>query len=153
MWEAEWADVCGWHVMIEVNHGIFPPTALRPAGKRWGCGHRADFHVIFTWWAYLSKASVPVAVGLRRRLKVHVSKSFSAFLAYSKCCILHEPHTEILPLSDHVFSCTLLSSHLRLAPRKCLPGQNILSDLHVYPGLSYCLMLKKTKSLFVGKFN
>jgi len=127
-----WCLWLAWNVW-EVYHSVLPPTALIQAQKQWGYGHCVDFHIIFILCVHLNETSVPVVLGLRGRPKVHVSKSFSAFLVHSKCCLLHELGIEILPLSDHaVLSSTLLSSQLRLVPFKYLTGSK-------HPNWSWCL--------------
>lgn len=50
-------------------------------------------------------------------------------------------------------SSTLLSSQLRVTPLKYLTGQTILTDLDIYPELSFYLMLKKTKSSLLGRLD
>ena len=119
-----WCLWLAWNIW-GVYHSILPPTAVIQTPKQWGYGHWDDFHIIFISYAYLKKIAVPEALGLRGRLKIHVSNSFSVFLVHSKYCLLHERATEILPLSDHVvFFSTLLSSQLRLTPLKYLTGPN-----------------------------
>lgn len=57
------------------------------------------------------------------RLKVHVPESFSCFLARSKCSLLSELGSEVLPLSEHiVLSSGLVRSQLKLALLKHLTG-------------------------------
>lgn len=69
---------------------------------------------------------------LRGRLTVHVPESFSCFLAHSKCSLLGESGSEVIPLSEHiVLSSRLVRSQLELALLKHLTGlkYNCISPL------------------------
>lgn len=119
-----WTDVCGLAWNDWECTTAFTPHQVSSTSRWIGVGQCADLCVIFIldYVFNFNKACVPKALGLRGRLQVHVSKSFSSFLAPQNATFSMNWALRSSLYQNIVLSSKLLNSQLKLAPLKYSNG-------------------------------